>query len=86
MDFQIMPFMVQNKNQIASNTHKYKKIKSYIQAYISENVTCKIFDKKSYKENSAPNTQEQVWGTLIPLLYQYRIYIKVPSSNQCFYR
>ena len=26
IDFQIMPFMVQNKNQIASNTHKYKKI------------------------------------------------------------
>ena len=46
--------MVQNKTQIASNTHRYKKIaknipmklKLYIQAYRSENVTWNIFDKK----------------------------------------
>ena len=46
--------MVQNKTQIASNTHRYNskentymKVKSYIQASISENVICNILNKKN---------------------------------------
>ena len=59
-NFQIIPFMVQNKTQIASNTHRYKKIVKKIHEsqiintslYISKTVTCNIFDKKLiYKEN-----------------------------------
>ena len=63
------------------------KVKSYIQAYISEYVTCNIFDKKMKSQrNSTPNTQEQVWRGLLSLLYHYSIYISVSSPNQSFYK
>ena len=51
-----MPFIAQNKTEIVSHTHRYKKrvkkylyikVKSNLQAYILENVTCNIFDKKN---------------------------------------
>ena len=87
--------MVQNKTQIASNTHRYKKIVKKIHEsqiintslYISKTVTCNIFDKKLiYKENWTPNTQEQVWRALLSLLYHCSIYVNVPSPNQSFYK
>ena len=46
-----------------------------------------IFDKKwSYKDNLAPNTQEQVSRDLISRLYHYSIYISVSSPNQSLYK
>ena len=39
----------------------------------------------SYKENSAPNTLEQVWRVLLSLHY-YSIYTSVSNPNQSFYK
>ena len=56
------------------------KFRSYIQSYVSENVTCNILDKKrNYKENWAPNTQVQVWRSLLSLLYH--IYYTIPLPH-----
>ena len=64
------------------------KVKSYMEAYISENVTCNIFYKKmdNIKKNRAPNTVEQVWRALLSLLYHCSIYISVSSPNESFYK
>ena len=55
------------------------KVRSYIQAYISENVSCNIFDKKIViKKLSKKN--------LLSLLYHYSIYINVSSPNESIYK
>ena len=65
-----MPFMVQNKTQIVSNTHRYKKIVSQILTWKSNHTYKLVYQKmphviflikkQGYKKNSAPNTQKQV--------------------------
>ena len=45
-----------------------------------------LIKKWSYKENSAPNTQEQVWRALLSLSYHYSIYISVSSPDESFYK
>ena len=96
INFQIIPSMVQNKTQIASNTHRYKKIVKRIFTWKSNHpyklmyqkmshVTF-LIEKWSYKKNWAPNTQGQAWRTLLSLLYHCSIFISVPSQNQSFYK
>ena len=53
-----MPFMIQNKTQISSNTHRYKKIVKKIltqrsnHTYKLQKMSRNIFNKKwSYEEN-----------------------------------
>ena len=57
---------IKEKEKENSEENTYMKVKACLQAYISENVKCNIFDKEwSYKENLAPNTQERVWRALL---------------------
>ena len=94
--FQIIPFMVQNKTQIASDTHRYKKIVKKILIRKSNHPYRLIYQKMSHvtfliktwncKENWASNKQEQVWRALLSLLHHYSIYINASSSNQSFYK
>ena len=97
VNFQIMPFMVQNKTQIASNTHRYKKIVKKILTWKSNHTYKLIYQKVShviflikklsYKENWASNTQEQVWRALLSWLYHYSSIDKsVSCPNQSFYK
>ena len=91
-----MTFMVQNKIQIASNTHRYKKIVKKIITWKSNQtykLICQTMSNKTFllkkwscKENWAPNTQEQVWRSPLSILYHYIIYISVSSPNQSFYK
>ena len=56
-------------------------VKSYIQPYTSEEVTCNIFDKKMVLlRKLSINTQEQVWRALLSLLCHCSIYIVCPMN------
>ena len=91
INFQIIPFMVQNKTQIASDTQRYKKIVKKILVQKS-NHPCKLIYQKmshvtvliitwSYKENEAPNTKKQVWRALLSVLHHCSTYISVSIPN-----
>ena len=96
INFQIMPFMVQSKTQIAYNTHRYKEIGIKILIWKSNHTYKLIYQKMphvtfltkkwNYKKNWAPNIREQVWRALLLLLYHCSIYIGVSSLNQSFYK
>ena len=72
INFQAMPFMVQNKTQIASNTHRYKKTVNKILAWKWNHSHKLIYQKMShvtflikkwsYKKNWTPNTQEHFFN------------------------
>ena len=89
--------MVQNKTQIASDTHRYKKIVKKIFPWNSNHTYKLIYQKMSYEtflikkwsynENWASNTQKQVWRVFLSLLnHCCSVYISVSSSNQSFYK
>ena len=89
--FKIMPFMVQTKTQIASNTYRYKKIlkkiltqksnHTYKLIYQKMSHVTFVIEKWSYKENRAPNTQKQLWRSPLSILYHQSSYISVSSQN-----
>ena len=96
INFQIIPFMVQNKTQIGYNTHRYKKVVKKILTWKSNHTYTLIYQKIShvtflikkwtYKENWASSTPEQVWTALLSLLHHCSIYVSVSSPNKTFYK
>ena len=95
INFQIIPFMVQNKTQIASDAYRYKKTVKKILIWksnhpyklIYQKMSCNILIKTwSCKENWAPDKQDKVWRAPLSILHHCSIYISVSSSNQYFYK
>ena len=66
--------MVQNKTQITSNTHRYKKIVTKTNTRKSNHTHKLMYQKMSHVtfliKNSAPNTQKQVWRALLSISLQ----------------